>query len=139
MTNEERFEVFGEFDPSKYEEEAKQRWGDTPAYKESKRRTARYGKKEWQQIKDEGAALNQAVAKLMDERAPATDARAVALAEKHREYISKWFYSCSHEIHRGLGEMYVADARFTQSFDRFKPGLAAYLSAAIAANARGKT
>ncbi len=33
LTNEERFEVFGDFDPSKYEDEVRERWG-------SRRRTA---------------------------------------------------------------------------------------------------
>ena len=55
------------------------------------------------------------------------------MAERHRAYISKWFYECSPEIHRGLGEMYVADPRFTRNIDRAAPGLAQYMSAAIAA------
>ncbi len=43
MTAEETFEVFGEFDPTKYEDEVKERWGESDAYKESARRTARRG------------------------------------------------------------------------------------------------
>ena len=35
MSNEERFEVFGDFDPSKYEHEVKERWGTSDAYRES--------------------------------------------------------------------------------------------------------
>jgi len=46
MSKEEMFEVFGKFDPAEYEDEAKQRWGDTDAYKESARRTARYSKED---------------------------------------------------------------------------------------------
>jgi hypothetical protein len=32
---------------------------------------------------------------------------------------------------RGLGEMYVADARFTKNIDKVRPGLAAFLSQAM--------
>ena len=61
----------------------------------------------------------------------------MAVAERHRAHISKWFYDCSPEIHRGLGQMYVADPRFTRNIDKAGPGLAQYMSAAIAANAGG--
>lgn len=135
MTREEMFEVFGDFDPSKYEEEAKQRWGESNAYKESARRTARYGKKEWQQIKAEGEALNQDLARAMAAGIKPADRQAMDLAERHRQYISRWFYDCGYQIHRGLGDMYVADERFTQTYDRVSPGLAAYLRQAIHANA----
>lgn len=135
MTNEERFEVFGDFDPAKYEEEAKQRWGNTPAYQESKRKTARYGKKEWQQIKAEAQALNEAFLGARAAGVKPTDAKAMALAEQHRQHISKWFYTCGYDIHRGLAEMYVADSRFTENIDKAGPGLAAYMREAILANA----
>ena len=135
MTKEEMFEVWGDFDPAQHEEEAKQRWGHTDAYKESKRRTDRYGKKEWQQIQAEGTELANAFVALMDAGVKPTDPKAMDVAEKHRGHISRWFYECSYEIHRGLGEMYVADPRFTANIDKVKPGLAAYERAAILANA----
>jgi hypothetical protein len=135
MTNEERFEVFGDFDPAKYEDEAKQRWGNTPAYQESKRKTARYSKREWQQIKAEAQALNEEFLGAMASGVKPTDAKAMALAEKHRQHIGKWFYTCGYDIHRGLAEMYVADARFTENIDKAGPGLAAYMREAILANA----
>ena len=136
MTNEEMLEVFGDFDPSQYEEEARQRWGDTEAYRESARRTSRYSKADWQQIGREGAEINAGFLALMEAGTPAADAAATEVAERHRAYISKWFYECSPEIHAGLGQMYVADPRFTENIDRAGPGLARYMSEAIAANAR---
>jgi hypothetical protein len=38
-------------------------------------------------------------------------------------------------MHRALGEMYVADPRFTVTYEKVEPGLAAYVRDAIAANA----
>jgi len=71
---------------------------------------------------------------LMRVGAPPTDPRVQAAVEDHRLHISKWFYDCSKEIHRALGEGYIADARFTKNIDKAAPGLAQYLSAAIAAS-----
>lgn len=135
MTKEEMFEVFGDFDPSKYEDEARQRWGNTDAYKESARRTARYTKKDWQQIKAEGEEISRELAaQLVAGRAP-TDPVVMALAERHRGYITRWFYPCSYEIHRGLGELYVSDPRFTENIDKTQPGLAQFMRDAFRANA----
>lgn len=136
MTNEEMLGVFGGFDPSQYEQEARQRWGDTEAYKESARRTSRYTKADWQRIKEEGQAINGAFIALMKAGIPPESRQAGEVTERHRAYISKWFYECTPAIHAGLGAMYVADPRFTENIDRAAPGLAAYMSAAIAARAR---
>src|SRR5262245_50448451 len=53
LTAEEKFEVFGDFDPDAHTEEVEQRWGNTDAYRESARRAARYSKEDWLRIKDE--------------------------------------------------------------------------------------
>jgi DNA-binding transcriptional MerR regulator len=136
MTNEEMLEVFGDFDPAEHEDEARQRWGDTAAYQESARRTARYTKQDWEQIRREIEETNTAFIALMKAGTPADSAEAMDLAERHRAHISKWFYECTPEIHAGLGQMYVGDPRFTRNIDKAAPGLAQYLSDAIAANAR---
>lgn len=135
MNKEEMLEVFGDFDPTEYEAEARERWGDTDAYKESARRTARYTKQDWQRLGAEAAEINDTFIALMESGEPATSTEAMEAAERHRAHISKWFYECSLEIHQGLGQMYVADDRFTKNIDKAKEGLAAYMSEAIAANA----
>ncbi|PWR15887.1 MerR family transcriptional regulator [Micromonospora sicca] len=135
LTPEERFEVFGDFDPDAHAEEAEQRWGGTDAYRESTRRAARYSKEDWLRNKAENEDWGRRVAAVMDSGAPADSAAAMELAEEHRQLISRWFYECSYEIHTGLADMYVADPRFTAYYEKIRPGLAAYLSEAIHANA----
>jgi DNA-binding transcriptional MerR regulator len=137
MTHEDMLEVFGDFDSSQYEEEVKQRWGGTQAYRESARRTRSYTKADWQQIGREGTEINDAFLALMAAGVAADSPQARAVAERHRAYLSKWFYDCTPEIHRGLGQMYAADPRFTRNIDKAGPGLAAYMSAAIAATVAG--
>ena len=65
----------------------------------------------------------------------ATGEPARALAERHRRHITRWFYPCSPQMHRGLAEMYIADERFARNYDREAPGLARYVHDAIIANA----
>jgi DNA-binding transcriptional MerR regulator len=135
LTPQERFEVFGDFDPDEHAAEAEQRWGGTDAYRESQRRTASYTKDDWHRIRAETGQLYERAAGLMRAGVAADTAAAMDLAEEHRGQISRWFYDCSYEIHRGLGEMYAADERFTATIDAAAPGLAAYLREAILANA----
>jgi DNA-binding transcriptional MerR regulator len=135
LTPEERFEVFGDFNPDEYAEEVEQRWGDTQAYLESNRRTAQYSKEDWLRNKTENEQWAARFVALMESLAPADSPEAMALAEEHRQLISRWFYECTYEIHTGLADMYTADPRFTAYYENIKPGMAAYLSEAIHANA----
>jgi DNA-binding transcriptional MerR regulator len=127
--------MFEGFDASQYEEEARERWGHTEAYQESMRRAGQYGEGEWREIRTEAEAITRELVALMRAGQPANGPEARALAERHRQHISRWFYPCSPAMHRGLGEMYVADERFTQTYEREAPGLAAYVHDAIVANA----
>ncbi|MGN9840558.1 TipAS antibiotic-recognition domain-containing protein [Nonomuraea sp. H19] len=135
LTPGERAEVFGDFNPDDHAAEAEQRWGGTPAWTESTRRTASFTKEDWKRFTAEGGAISERMAEAMRAGAPADGDLAVDLAEEHRAYITRWCYACTYEIHRGLGDLYVTDPRFTASIDQTAPGLAAYYQAAIAANA----
>lgn len=118
MTPEELKAMFKDFNPEGYEEEARQRWGDTEAYQESMRRTRQYGKAEWQAIRDESEEIYARLGRLMQQGAAVSDPAVQAAVEDHRRHIERWFYPCSQQMHQGLGEMYVADPRFTATLDR---------------------
>jgi MerR family transcriptional regulator, thiopeptide resistance regulator len=135
LTPEERFEIFGEHDPEQYEAEVEQRWGDTDAYRQSQRRTAAYTKEDWLRIKAEAADVERRFAEAMAAGVPADDARAMDIAEEHRQHIGRWFYDCPPAMHAGLGRMYVEDERFAATYERIAPGLAQFVSTAVQANA----
>lgn len=135
MTKKEMVGIFGDLDPAGYEDEVKERWGHTDAYKESARRTKRYTKEDWMRIKDEGAASIATMVGLFDEGVAPSDPRAMDVAEEARLAIDRNFYPCSHQMHVGLGDMYCADQRFTAFYDQHREGLAKWLSRAIKANA----
>jgi len=135
LTPEERFEVFGEHDPSQYDAEVEQRWGETDAYRESRRRTSSYTKEDWLRIKAEGADVERRFAEALRSGVAADSEQAMDVAEEHRQHISRWFYDCPPEMHAGLGRMYVEDERFTAHYEEIAPGLAQYVSTAVQANA----
>ncbi|GAA1909131.1 MerR family transcriptional regulator [Streptomyces durmitorensis] len=135
LTPEEKFEVFGDKDPEEHAQEAQERWGGTDAYAESQRRAARYTKDDWKRMQAEVADWGERYDALMAAGEAATGERAVAMAEEHRQHITKWFYECTFEIHQGLAEMYVSDERFKEFYDSMRPGLAEHLRDAIRANA----
>jgi DNA-binding transcriptional MerR regulator len=135
LTPEERLEVFGDFDPNEHAAEVEERWGQTDAYRESARRASRYTKADWQRIKAEGQRAIEQVVAAMRSGKPADSPEAMAGAEGHRRQIHDNFYDCSYEMHVGLAEMYLADPRFTATYEKIAPGLAQYLHDAIVANA----
>jgi hypothetical protein len=135
LTPEERLEVFGDFNPEEHAEEAEQRWGGTDAYRQSQRRVSNYTKEDWLKIKAEHEEVAANLATLFESGAAPDSEEAMAAVEAHRQHISRWYYDCSHEIHRGLGEMYVSDERFRANYDVLAPGLSEFIRDAARANA----
>ncbi|MGW1147190.1 MerR family transcriptional regulator [Streptomyces sp. NPDC002454] len=135
LTPQEKFEVFGDFDPDTHAREAAERWGGTDAYRESHRRTGGYTKEDWVRVGRGFAAIHRRMGDLLVRGVPADSEAAMDVAEEHRRFISDSSYACGYEMHAALGEMYVADARFTATYEAIEPGLAPYLRDAVLANA----
>ena len=134
-TTEELKGLFGDGFSEDHQAEAEQRWGETTAWKQSASRTKRYTPADWEQVKAEMDAVNAAfVAALTSGAAPDSD-EAMAAAETHRVHIAQRFYDLDHAFHRNLADMYVADPRFTKTYEDLAPGLAQYVHDAIHANA----
>jgi DNA-binding transcriptional MerR regulator len=128
---------FQEFDQSeienaqkKYAQEAKERYGGTDAYAESEHKTKGYGKEDWSRINTEAEEIYRDFAASMDKEPFAPEVQ--KLVADWQAHITKNYYNCTKEILAGLGEMYVADARFTESIDKHGKGLAAFMSRSIA-------
>ncbi|PIC65043.1 MerR family transcriptional regulator [Sporosarcina sp. P13] len=119
MTNEEKFKGF-DFAKNPYEEEAKARWG-----KKAVEQTNSQFTKEIQED------MNRIYYKLADIRHLEAD------SIEAQEAIEEWFLllnrigSYSLDAFKGLGEMYVADERFTKNIDQFGEGLARFMRDAM--------
>jgi DNA-binding transcriptional MerR regulator len=134
-TPEELKELFGDGYTDEYQAEAHERWGETDAWRQSAARTKRYTKADWEAVKAEMEAVTTAFVDAKRAGLPPTSGEAMDAAEAARRHIHDRFYDLSHEMHKGLGDMYVADPRFTKTYEDLEPGLAAYVRDAIHANA----
>ena len=134
LTPEERLEVFGDFEPENHQEEVKQRWGNTEAYRQSRPRVASYTKEDWMRFKAEQEEVEKNLAAAFESGAAPESEQAMDAVEAHRQHINRWFYDCGYEIHCGLGEMYVSDDRFRAHYDGRSPGLSEFIRDASYAN-----
>ena len=131
MEADDLFEVFGDFDPRDYDDEVQRRWGGTDAYVESARRTATYGKADWQAIKAESDEITAAFVAALDQGLAPDDPAVQALVDRPWHHLARWFYTPTPEMYAELADLYVNDPRFTKNIDKAREGLAAYQRAAM--------
>ena len=117
---------------NRYEAEAKQRWGETDAYKEHAEKTASYSKDKWQEVNDGLMTVLAKFAECMKDGHTTDSDEAQALVKELQDYITENYYTCTNEILAGLGQMYVADERFKTNIDKHAPGTAEFISESIA-------
>ena len=115
-----------------YENEARSRWGNTDAYRESEQKTKNYTNEKWAEANDGLMAIFANFAVLKNNGATASSLEAQALVAKLQNHITDNYYTCTDEILAGLGKMYVADERFKKNIDKNGDGTAAFAAEAIA-------
>ena len=113
-----------------YAEEAKARWGNTEAYRESTKRAAKWTEADKARLQKQSDEIFSAFAALVG--TGSADARVQALVTRWKAFISERYYNCTDEILAGMGQMYVADERFTKNIDKYGAGTAKLMSEAIA-------
>lgn len=127
-------DLYEGFDHSRYEEEARRRWGD---------RAVDRGNAAWAGLGDEGRAgflreaqeIGEGLAAAMAAGRPADDDGVQDLVARHHAWCSV-FWTPDARSFAALGQGYVDDPRFTATYDAIAPGLAVYLRDAMAIYAR---
>ena len=114
-----------------YESEARERWGNTDAYREHEQKTNNYTKEKWAEANEGLMAIFAEFAALKNSGATAYSAEAQALVAKLQAHITENYYTCTDEILAGLGKMYVADERFKNNIDKNGEGTAKFVSEGI--------
>ncbi len=110
------FQVFNTQEMEEYARQAKESWGQTPAYREYEQRADGRSREEEQQI---GMELMRIIAEFGEMKEGAPEEEAVqAQVKKLQGYISGHYYTCSDEILSSLGQMYAAGGPFTENIDR---------------------
>ena len=115
-----------------YSAEARERWGDTSAYREHEEKTKHYTKEKWAEANDGLMAIFAEFAVCKANGVSADSVEAQALAAKLQAHITANYYTCTDAILAGLGKMYVADERFKKNIDKYGEGTAEFTANAIA-------
>ena len=114
-----------------YENEARERWGNTVAYCEHEQKTKNYTKEDWAGANDGLMAIFAEFAMCKNNGASADSAEVQELVAKLQAHITDNYYTCTDEILVCLGKMYVADERFKNNIDKYGEGTADFVAEAI--------
>lgn len=112
-----------------YEQEVKERYGHTEAFKQAEEKRKSYIDDDFAKMEQERIAIFEKIAAVMDLNPEEKTVQ--ELIHEWRMHITRYHYECTLEIFRGLGEMYTADERFEDNFNKVKNGLAEFMSDAI--------
>lgn len=105
------FSAFDKTEIEKYTEEAKQKWDHTAVYKEYKQKHSNSADKS-----DELMQIFAEIGKIK-QLSPAS-VKAQQLIKKLQNFITDNYYTCTNEILKDLGKMYVCDERFKNNIDK---------------------
>ena len=114
-----------------YKAEAKERWGNTDAYKEHTEKTKGYNNDKWSNLAADMDVIFSDFSVCMKGAFAPHSAEAQALVKRLQDHITQNYYLCTNEILAGLGMMYVADERFKNNIDKHGDGTAAFAGEAI--------
>ena len=121
-----------------YQVEARERYGNTAAYREHEQKTKNYTKEKWAEANNGLMAIFAEFGACKESGASADSAEAQALVAKLQAHITSNYYTCTDEILTGLGKMYVVDERFKETIDKYGEGTAEFVAEAIAVFCREK-
>ena len=122
--------VFDGFDESQYEDEVRERWGDSPRFAESQAKWSSYSEEQKEAIKAEGGRLTVRMVSENPEASP-DDADVQAAVGEYHAYLNQYFYTCEISFLRGLADGWVQDPRFAINYERIREGGAAFVREAV--------
>jgi DNA-binding transcriptional MerR regulator len=127
LTDEELYEGFSKEQAERYRREAREQYGEA-VVEASEQRARQMSKVEWNAVKDEGDAVTRGLAALAD-RDPA-DPEVQALIARHYAWVAT-FWTPNAASYAGLGQLYTDNPEFRANYDKYRPGLADFMRAAM--------
>lgn len=124
-------DAFKNTDYDKYRKEVKERWGKTEPYAEYTEKSKGYTKDKYNALTDGLEEIFADFSQCMNESKDSASEEAQALVKRLQQYITDNFYTCTKEILKGLGQMYVLDERFKNNIDKKGSGTAEFVRGAI--------
>lgn len=98
-----------------YQDEARQRWGDTKEWAQSQVRMEQMGEEDFAQLQREQQAFAADLVAARDSDVTPGSEQASVLVERHRGMIGQW-YEATPSRQLILARMYVADERFHEAY-----------------------
>ena len=132
MKGENVMTAFDNSEFEKYKAETQEKWGKTDAYKEHAERTKNYSKQKWNDLAEDMDHIMAEFALCMRKNESPDSTEAQNLVKILQNHITENYYLCTNEILANLGQMYVADERFTNNIDKHADGTAEFICEAIA-------
>ncbi|HJS28568.1 MAG TPA: MerR family transcriptional regulator [Anaerolineales bacterium] len=123
-------DYFEGFDETRYADEVRERWGQTPQFAESQKKWAGFSKDQKEAIKAEGGRITLRMVG-SDPNASPDDPDVQAAVGEYYAYLNRNFYTCDLEFLRGLSDMWVEDPRFAINYERIREGGAAFVREAV--------
>ena len=106
-----RFSAFDKTEIDKYTNEAKQKWGHTDAYKEFEDKHSDFADKT-----DELMQIFAEIGKIKHLSPNCKETQ--NQIKKLQNFITENYYTCTDEIMKNLGQMYIGDGRFKNNIDK---------------------
>ena len=128
MSTKDFYAGFDEEQQKRYEQEAKQRWGEASVV-ESSRRWNACSREQKNAILAEGNEITLGIADNMPKGYDHPDVQ--DWVGRWHQSINQNFYDCSLEVFEALGNGYVSDPAFTAFYEKVRPGLAAFMQRAM--------
>lgn len=113
----------------KYGQEIREKYGDD-TINQSNQKLKEMTEEQYATIQQLEEEMFETLLQAMEHGDPAS-VLAQKSADLHREWLSFYWNSYSKEAHAGVAQMYVDDDRFTEYYDKRRPGLAAFLRDAV--------
>ena len=127
LSDAELYEGFSQEQIDRYKRESREAYG-VEVVEESERRAKGMSKDQWQAVKDEGEAVTQELAAVMDR--PVDDPEVQALIARHYKWVAT-FWTPDAAAYQGLGQLYTDNPEFRANYDKYRAGLAAFLRQAM--------
>lgn len=132
MKDEELYHGFDKDKQAEYEQYMVKEYGHEAEtlLRESKRRTAKWDKDEWDEVKNAGDAIHQALAKAIDSRLDPESPEVQRIIERHFKLQNR-FYTLTKEVYIGLTSLYAEHPDFAKFFDAYHPKMIDFIGKAM--------
>ncbi len=97
---------------------------------ESKKRTAKWDKDEWDSVKNEGDDIHKSLAQAINKGLSPESDEVQAIIQRHYQMVNR-FYDATKEVYIGLAQLYVEHPDFKKFFDVYHAKMVEFIGEAM--------